>query len=53
MINVEKIKELDSVKLLTKKGKMLHKNYQDKKIKKKDQFIKDVLDDLEKNHNYL
>ena len=52
MINIEKIKELDTIKLLTKKGVILKKNFQERKINKKNKFIQDVLNDLENNHNH-
>lgn len=52
MINIEKIKSLGPVNVLTKKGKILQKNFEDKKIIKKNKFIEEVLDDLERNHNH-
>ncbi len=52
MINVEKIKNLKTFKLLTKEGQILKKNIEERKKEKKDKWIEGVLEDLQKNHNH-
>ncbi len=54
MSDIKNIKCLigNGFKLLSKKGKMIQKNFYDSRKLKKDKFINSVLDDLEKNHNH-
>ncbi len=52
MINVEKIKDLKAVKLLTKKGEIYKKNFEERKKEKKDKWIEGILKDLQENHNH-
>lgn len=54
MLNVKNISSLieNKVSLLTKKGKILKKNFDDYKKNKKKRFIDSVLDDLQRNHNH-
>ena len=54
MVDIYNIKNLISkkIKLLSKQGFILKKNFNENRSKKKKKFIDSVLTDLEKNHNH-
>lgn len=54
MVNIKQMAAIanEKVKVLTKKGRMIKKNFADRKKEKNERFIRGVLEELEKNHNH-
>lgn len=54
MIDVHNIRKIvdNKIKTLTKNGKILKKNFEDSRKKRKKKFIDGVLEELEANHNH-
>lgn len=54
MLDVENVKKtlINKFKLITKKGRMVRKDFIDKKWAKKEEFMNSVLNDIEENHNH-